>query len=294
MPPILLPAAGVNSVLIMNIRGAFLSAWFGAWLLAGCGGGGGSDGGGASAQAARYWQPGMATTWQLQLRGTINTGYEADLYEIDLFDAPQATIDALKSKGRRVVCYFSAGTAENWRSDYSHFAAADMGKTLAAWPGERWLDTRSANVRQIMQSRLDLAKSKACDAVDPDNADAYRNSSGFALDADSQLDYNRFLAAEAHARGLAVGLKNDLAQVAALVTSFDFAINERCFELGECGVYAEFTKRGLPVFNVEYTSKYAGNSGGARDALCQSARASNIRTLVLARLLDDTLRYACD
>jgi hypothetical protein len=38
----------------------------------------------------------------------------------------------------------------------------------------------------------------------------------------------------AHARGLSVGLKNDLEQVKALVADFDWALNERCFRYNEC------------------------------------------------------------
>ena len=42
----------------------------------------------------------------------------------------------------------------------------------------------------------------------------------FSLTAADQLDYNRFLAEQAHQRGLAIGLKNDLDQVASLVDLF--------------------------------------------------------------------------
>jgi hypothetical protein len=35
------------------------------------------------------------------------------------------------------------------------------------------LDLGSENVRRVMKSRVNLAKSKECDGVDPDNVDAY-------------------------------------------------------------------------------------------------------------------------
>jgi hypothetical protein len=72
-------------------------------------------------------------------------------------------------------------------------------------------------------------------AVEPDNVDGYANASGFLLTAAHQLAYNRFLPAAAHARDRSIGLKNDLAQVAALKPSFDFAINEQCCQYKECG-----------------------------------------------------------
>lgn len=44
----------------------------------------------------------------------------------------------------------SAGTYESWRPDASSFLPTDLGNALADWPGERWLNIRSANVRAIM------------------------------------------------------------------------------------------------------------------------------------------------
>jgi len=268
-------------------------------LMAACGGGGGGSSGtggpvtNPQPVAAGAWVPAVADTWQWQLKGVVNTSYAVAVYDVDLFDTPQATIDALKASGRRVVCYFSAGSSEDWRSDFARFDAADMGNPLDQWPGERWLDTRSANVRAIMLARLDLAASKRCDGVEPDNMDGYANGPGFALTADTQLDYNRFIANQARARGLAVGLKNDIDQLDALEPYFDFAVNEQCHQYDECSGYAVFTTKGKPVFNAEYGSIWATDAT-ARAELCTSARAAELRTLVLAEALDDSLRHSCD
>lgn len=257
-------------------------------LLAGCGGGS-SD----SPTPAPRWTPALTDTWQWQLKGSINTAYDAQVYDIDLFDAPQATIDGLKAQGRRVVCYFSAGSAEDWRADFARFQPADLGQELIGWPGERWLDTRSDNVRQIMKDRLKQAADRGCDGVEPDNVDAHTNPTGLALTASTQLDYNRFLAREAHALGLAVGLKNNVGQLADLVADFDFAVNEQCHQYGECAGYAVFTSAGKPVFNAEYQTLWQTDAT-ERATLCASARAANLRTLVLSRQLDDSLRWSCD
>jgi hypothetical protein len=124
--------------------------------------------------------------------------------------------------------------------------------------------------------------------------DGYTNSSGFPLTALTQLDYNRFLAIEAHARGLAVGLKNDVDQIAQLVGDFDFAVNEQCNQYKECGGYDAFLKTGKPVFNAEYAARYKNNTSGARDALCTSSKAAGMRTLVLPLDLNDAFRFSCD
>ena len=227
------------------------------------------------------------------MTGTVNTGHAVLVYDLDLFDTPQGTIDALRAQGHRVVCYFSAGSSENWRPDFGLFQAGDQGRNLDGWPGERWLDTRSANVRAIMKARMDLAVSRHCDGVDPDNVDGHTNNTGLPLTAATQLDYNRFLAQEAHARGLAVGLKNDVAQLDELAPSFDFAVNEQCHVYNECAGYSAFTGRSKPVFNIEYDSKWV-NDSTQRSALCRVAQAERLHTLVLPLALDGSFRFSCD
>jgi len=74
------------------------------------------------------------------------------------------------------------------------------------WEGEWWLDTKSANVRAIMKTRIALAKSKGCDAIDPDNVDAYNNENGLGLTENDAIDYLKFLATEAHNAGMAIGV----------------------------------------------------------------------------------------
>ena len=246
-----------------------------------------------SPSASASWRPAPTDTWQWQLKGKLNTSYPVTVYDIDLIDTPIATIQALQAAGKKVVCYFSAGSSENWRSDFSSFQAADMGSNMTGWIGERWLDTRSANVRKIMRARLNLAVSKGCNGVEPDNVDGYVNNSGFPLTADTQLDFNRFLASEAHARGLAVALKNDVNQLSDLVGDFDFAINEQCHSYNECDGYRVFISNDKPVFNAEYASSYATDAS-ARQTLCIDARAHNFHTLVLPLDLNDSFRYSCE
>lgn len=239
------------------------------------------------------WVPQVGDTWQWQLTGTIDTGYDVKVYDIDLFDTPDAVFGTLHGQGRYVVCYFSAGSAEDWRPDYHQFKPADLGNRLGGWPGERWVDTRSANVRGIMKARLDMAKARGCDGVEPDNVDAYTNKPGLPLTYATQLDYNRFLASEARARGMKVALKNDVDQLADLAPSFDFAVNEQCHQYKECGGYSAFTGAGKPVFNAEYKRTWRDDAN-ARAQMCADARAANLRTLVLPVKLNDAFRYSCD
>jgi hypothetical protein len=247
---------------------------------------------GAATPKANGWRPAVSDTWQWQLTGTINTTYDVAVYDIDLFDTPDATLQSLHAQGRKIVCYFSAGSSEDWRPDFDQFKPSDMGKPLDGWKGERWLDIRSANVRRIMAARLDLAATRGCDGVEPDNVDGYANKNGLNLTSDDQLDYNRYIADQAHQRGLAVALKNDLDQVAALEPAFDFAVNEQCNQYRECDKLKPFTTAGKAIFNAEYAAKY--KKAGGQATLCAASRAASIRTLVLAKKLNDSYRYSCD
>jgi hypothetical protein len=213
------------------------------------------------------WMPKPGTTWQWQLQGTLDTSFNVQVYDIDLFSTSKETIAALHASGRKVICYFSAGTREDWRPDASQFPASAVGRDLPDWEGENWLDTRNSTVRSIMKARLDQARDKKCDGVEPDNVDGFtveKSAGGLGfkspLTAATQLDYNLFLATEAHARGLSVGLKNDLEQVNDLQKSFDWALNESCGRFTECGDLKPFITANKAVFHVEYTEEWGNRS----------------------------------
>lgn len=211
------------------------------------------------------WQPEPGTTWQWQLTGRIDRSYDVTMYDVDLFDVPVRTIDALHDEGRIVICYFSAGAWEEWRDDADRFPEAILGADNG-WPGERWVDIRVLDVLgPILTDRLDLAVAKGCDGVEPDNVDGYVNRSGFPLTADDQAEFNRWLAREAHRRRLSVGLKNDLDQVTDLVDWFDWALNEQCFQYDECNLLLPFVEADKAVFGVEYRGSPSSFCPEARD-----------------------------
>jgi hypothetical protein len=121
------------------------------------------------------------------------------------------------------------------------------------------------------------------------------NNAGFDFTAADQLTYNRNMANEAHARGLAIALKNDLDQVAELVDSYDLSVNEQCHEYSECDLLQPFIDAGKPVFNAEYTNRDTLAAAEAlAQTLCPEALAANLRTLILPLDLDDSFRVSCD
>ncbi|MGI5246398.1 endo alpha-1,4 polygalactosaminidase [Dactylosporangium sp. CA-139066] len=209
----------------------------------------------AAASTTGWWHPATGLTWQIQFSGRLDTGVAAQVYDIDGADSTKAQVTALHAAGRKVVCYVDAGSYENWRPDAAKFPAAVLGRAMDGWAGERWLDVRRWDaLRPILAARFADCRAKGFDAVDPDNMDGYANATGFPLTAADQLRFNRQVADLAHAAGLAVGLKNDLEQVAALQPSFDFAVNEQCVRYKECGRLAPFTVNAKPVFHIEYAA----------------------------------------
>jgi len=142
------------------------------------------------------------------------------------------------------------------RDDSDDFPEQALGDTLDEWKGEQWLDITNQTVQQIMLKRLDVAVEKGCDGVEPDNMDGYSNDNGLGLTASDQIDYNRFIAEQAHNRNLSVGLKNDMGQLEELVDYYDWALNEQCHEYDECALYDVFIKQNKAVFNTEYVEDW--------------------------------------
>jgi hypothetical protein len=128
------------------------------------------------------WQPEVGASWQITLVKPIQLDNDTklipgvDIYDLDLYDNDKSTFTELNKRNKRAICYFSAGSWENWRSDKGDFDQADLGKELDDWPGERWLNVSSQSVRGIMKKRIELAAQKGCDAIDPDNVDGFVSS----------------------------------------------------------------------------------------------------------------------
>jgi hypothetical protein len=209
----------------------------------------------ASAQGSTAWHPAMNTSWQWQLSSVPSSSklLNVGMYDVDGFDASTSLITAMHNKGIKAVCYIDAGTWENWRSDAGKFPSYVKGKSNG-WPGEKWLDIRQINVlAPIMTARFQMCAKKGFDAVEPDNIDGYSNHTGFSLSSSDQIAYNKWIADTVHSLGMTVALKNDVEQVKALVSSFDFTINEECFAYSECSTLQPFLAAGKAVFEVEYS-----------------------------------------
>lgn len=207
---------------------------------------------------ATWWKPVSGVTWQWQLDGTIDTSVNAAVYDVDLFDTPSSTVATLHAQGRKVICYFTVGSWETYRPDVASIPASVKGGVVDGWPDERWLDIRRIDViGPYMEARLDLCKSKGFDGVEGDWMDNHLQDTGFPISYADSLAYNRWLIAEAHERGLAMGVKNAIDMAPVLASEADYAVNEQCAEFDECDTLIPWIEAGKPVFHAEYNVKPA-------------------------------------
>lgn len=273
------------------MKQTILAAVCAAGLLSACGGSSAGSSGAAgppptaAPSAATMWSPAKSDTFQWQLSGTVDTSVAASVYDLDAFETSASTVSQLHNLGRRVVCYVNAGAYENWRPDASSFPQSVIGSAYAGWPGEYWLDIRNITaLAPIMQARLDMCKQKGFDAVEPDNVDGYQNATGFPLTAQDQITYDQWFAQQAHNRHLSAALKNDGDQASQLLSSFDFALTEDCFQQGWCSQVQPFAAAGKAVFTVEYTD--VTSSATFHGTYCTQAKSAGFYAIFKNRNLD--------
>jgi hypothetical protein len=192
------------------------------------------------------------SSWQVQFQGRIDTTVTGRFFDIDS-DRSARIVNALHRRGRKVACYINAGAWEDFRADKDAYPPEVLGAEYEGFPEERWLDIRRSDLlAPILRARIDACRAKGFDGVDPDNLNGFENKTGFPLTAAEQLRFNTWLANEAHARGLSIGLKNDGTQASALAPYFDWVIVEECIEQRNCGEYAPFTRARKAIFSIEY------------------------------------------
>ena len=75
-------------------------------------------------------------TFVYSINGTSGDKYNVSTIFVDLFDASANRINNLKKQKKTVICYFSAGSAENWRTDYKKYPTVAKGKDMSGWSGE--------------------------------------------------------------------------------------------------------------------------------------------------------------
>eukprot|EP00833_Pecoramyces_ruminatium_P001041 jgi/Orpsp1_1/1175073/evm.model.c7180000052528.1 len=211
-----------------------------------------------STKVDAYWKPKPGLKWNWALGTKVseipieNTSY--DVIDVDLYGVTKEIITKMHNNGKKVICYFSAGTYEVARKEAEGMLKVKnlVRNKMEGW-NEYWLDFRVEEIKAFMSERLDIAKSKGCDGIEFDNVDTVYNVNwSDALTVEDQLKYDKWLANEAHSRNMAAGFKNSIELLEDLKGIFDFAINEECNEYGECDDYSVFLNNNLAVFVALY------------------------------------------
>ncbi|MEV4500127.1 endo alpha-1,4 polygalactosaminidase [Micromonospora arborensis] len=230
------------------------------------------------AAQARLWQ------WQWQLSGPLDPAVDANVFLLDPVETTAAQTAELRSRDRRLICQVQVGSVRSADPDASRFPDVLQG-SAARRPDSRWLDVRSWDALEpVLADRFRLCRGKGFGAVAFADADGYASRTGFPLDFDDQLLFNRRLAQLARSLSLSPGLVNDVPQLAALAPDFDFVVNEECVRLRQCAKLLPFVDAGKPVFHVEYT--------GATDDFCVTTVGYGFASIRKDRDLD-AWREAC-
>jgi len=227
------------------------------------------------------WKPNQYMSWNIALGSEVDISNEpAEILEIDL-EKGKSLIEKYHSLGKKVICYFSGGTIEDYRDDYKQYAAVDglVRNVYSAWPDERWLDYRVSGIKPLIKARMEMAVQNKCDAIDVDNVDGYqiddvKNWSN-PLTKEDAITFTKWLGETAHSYGLSIGLKNCLDIVDTVGGYYDFAVNEGCVRRNECHWYKNFLATGKPVLGITYNGLSAN-----REALCKNLNGLPISMII--------------
>ncbi|MEU0566986.1 endo alpha-1,4 polygalactosaminidase [Nonomuraea sp. NPDC005983] len=209
-----------------------------------------------------------------------------------------AGVNAVHARGAKAICYVDAGSIEDFRPDYQEFVDwhKSHGNSLLGnpfsdeFPNERWANINNDKGQRDFLLRMTERRVAKCvqagfDGVEFDVVNAHeegKSVTGWTVSPATQLVFNKALADIAHRNGLSVALKNDLSQVSDLVSSFDYAVNEECFQWKECDELKPFVAAGKPVFQVEYKT--------SPSTFCPKANATTLNFNAIKKATDYSLK----
>lgn len=274
-----------------------------------------------------WWKPQGKLRWYTDYAGELpSAAKKVDVMVLSLntVAGDPGGVRALKASGKKIVCYTNSGALEDGHWDMallrrvlseSGLRESDLiGKAMDGYGGERWLNvTRLKELEILVEARFKKAKSAGCDAVDPDNVEAWvtgqdaalretfhqggfeavarearkkvKSITGFDIGYQDQLRYNRMLAQVAHRNCLGIDLKNDVYQIHDLADDFDFAVNEQCHHCGWCELYRPLVERSKPVFGLEYFDNegFCGPGSPEPAKYCADDVAKSLTTLTVLK-----------
>lgn len=180
-----------------------------------------------------------------------NCDFSVDRFDVIFFD-PQlkkGCVKKFKKLGKHVGAYLSAGSAENWRSDWkelSKFCVADY----KGWPGECHLGlSKLDQVMSIMKKRMDEYKTQGFQSVYLDNGTMYEDCPGVTIE--QNIEYFKQLSEYAHSIGLLIGPNGGELVISKTVGIFDFYMVEDVLKYGGVIKYKDVIGK-YAIFNIVY------------------------------------------
>jgi hypothetical protein len=233
---------------------------------------------GLPAFTGAYPAPGSANIWDTDLF------QDSNVQGAGVPTGPSPVVAGIHGAGHYSICYVEAGAYQVGFPDDQNFAVADYGgvgdkaSEMQGYPGEYWfnltgfaryaagqagtLTGAAVDIASQLDKRFAGCKLEGQDAVEPDDLDGYTNQSQSGVtpwgmtQADS-AGFERWLAYDIHAHGLAAFQKNDPANAAQNASLFDGMIIEECNYYqdpctGSGGDASAYLAAGKPVLNAEY------------------------------------------
>ena len=214
--------------------------------------------------------PSGAVSWDIQLGASTDNDVTVPagirLLDLDGFNISANKVRQLNSQGIYTVCYLDVGSFEPYRPDSSQYPTYLKLQQDPNWPAEYFLDVTDvfkpgSVLATILTNRFRMCKEKGFSAIDPDNLQNDENVTGGRITLQQQIDFNGWVADQAHAQGLAVTQKNGPDKSLLrdrtgkmMVEKFDGILNEECQQYGECSALSEYARRGKLALNIEYTT----------------------------------------
>ncbi|MFK5982980.1 MAG: endo alpha-1,4 polygalactosaminidase [Flavobacteriaceae bacterium] len=233
--------------------------------------------------------PGTTFEWRLDELPT-NFTTEAEVIDIDAFDATSELVTNLQAQGKKVIAYLSVGSVEDFREDASDFPPEVIGNVYEGFEDENWLDVRQIDVlAPIMRARLDMVQEKGFDGIEPDNINGYQNNTGFNLTEEDAKIYSRWLIEEAHNRGLSIGQKNAEELIPEMVDEFDWILTEDAYVEDFYQQLNPYISANKAVFFVEYTDRISEEE--FQNLVCPEATSQNFSAVLKNRDLTNVTFY---
>jgi hypothetical protein len=234
---------------------------------------------------AKWYQPVAGLSWYRDL-GDIPEVKDVDLYFINLYSTRNSiNVANMQSNGRTIVyCQIPAGVyneeTETTFSTETLYPEIYVGEQKSQSSYDYWVNIKADTVKDILSQKILYASEIGCDGVNFVDVNLETKDTGFNITLADQIEFNLFLASEAHTLGLSVSFQDVENQIAQISAESDILVSEECFVNGTCSEYESFGED-KPVLDIEYSDSI--NSDIKISDLYLQSKAYNFSPIIFDR-----------